>query len=192
MPERSDTKEDNICEPEQLRWKRLPRKGTTSSLNLRSDRDATQQLESAKRPKVSRFQHSIVVSQSDLPSNHTETEDERYDDDERVVRSRALALRQGSTNSATLYERHNPPPNSRRGVRPKMLHPEDHKMLYLLNNSPFVLLGSGGGDPFLTLPSNLPKAFLDEHLQTSKYPKASTCVARMRISVFIVNRHWIC
>jgi hypothetical protein len=195
MPERTDAGEihsGKISKPEQPRWERLPKKGTRVSLPLRTDRDTNQQLESTKRPRISHFQHVIAASASELPLKHTETKDERHDNDEQVVRPRALALRRSSTTGATQYERYNPLLDSRNGARPKVRHPQDHGRLHLLNNSPLVPLGSGGRDPFSTLPSDLPKAFLDEHLQTSKCPKISIHVSRTTRSFYIGDRHWIC
>jgi hypothetical protein len=77
-------------------------------------------------------------------------------------------------------------------AKEKVRRPQDHGRLHLLNNSPFVLLGSGGRDPFSTLPSDLPQAFLDEHLQTSKCPEISIHVSRTTHSFYVGDWHWIC
>jgi hypothetical protein len=173
MPKRAGTRgidDSNTSDTETRCGKKLPRKGRKVSLPFRAARGAKQHVAVLKHASLPSLRQALTASEtSPAQADHVKTgKDKGSDGNEQRAqsrlsnqgqRSRAL-VNYAATNGVLLDNG----PRARPTVRgaQSITHLEPHE------NSPYVILGPGGGDPFSTLPSDLPRAFLDEHLHTSE------------------------
>ena len=181
MPRRSDSPGNpngNFGEVRVLRHERPARKGTKVSLPFRIQRGARHFVDLTGQERFPGLRRPTDSSSQNQPSpSHNATEnDERGNEAERADWSRPapldqfhLAISGQLQSTGSLFDR----PHEKHAMAGQLKH---SKRLEPYKASPFLLLGSGGDDPFSTLPSDLPKAFLDEHLHTSEYFNSVICV----------------
>lgn len=173
MPKRSDTtevKSRDATRADARYWKRLPKKGTQVILPIRTGREAGQRINSTQRAIILR-QRDAVFNSAEVPVslNDCEPNLEQDDDDfEAAFRPQQIALRQRNTNTSPLLETSASRPGNYSGLIRTRTHMQDDVGSNSIDGSPYAILGPGGADPFGTLPSDLPKAFLEERLYTSK------------------------
>jgi hypothetical protein len=182
MPERSDTREVKGFDDSRVdskHWKRLPKRGQKVTLPLRADRGPGQRINLTQRARTSHKRDAIFTIADDhvFLSDSRPGAGEKNDDFEGVFRPQQIALWQRSTDLPSLPKKPGPlalRPGHHNGFPRTGAYTQDRAHPNAYSESPSIIFGPGGGDPFSALPSDLPKAFLEERLHTSKFMR--TCV----------------
>jgi hypothetical protein len=140
------------------------------SLPFRTTPGAEHTRHLTKRTRVIRNRWAITAStRSQNPSGQRHLQqDESEDDVEETIRSQPAARQQPlieslaqSNRSISLFATRSEPLSNQQ-------YAQECVELDTYTNGPFTLLGLGGKDPFSTLPTDLPRKFIDERLHTSK------------------------
>lgn len=177
MPKRSDTREvksrdDSGVDAKHL--KRLPKRGTKVNLPLRTDQGPGQRIDLTQRARISHHRDAIFTTAENhvFLSDSRPTAGEENDDFEGVFQPQQIALWERSTDLPSLPSKPGTialRPGDHNGFPRTEAYKQDRAHPNAYGESPYIIFGPGGGDPFSALPSDLPKAFLEERLHTSKY-----------------------
>lgn len=173
MPKRPDTKEFKSLDDRGVdakHRKAQPKRGRKATLPIRTGRAPGQRSDLTQRTRISHHRDAIFTAASHRESlaDSKQSASEKSDDFEGLFPSQQIVLRQWLTDVPPEPESSSSYPSDHSGLLRSRIYTQDHARPDVYDASPYVILGSGGGDPFSALPSDLPKSFIEERLYTSK------------------------
>jgi hypothetical protein len=171
MPKRSDTtevKSNNNRKVDARNFKRLPQKSAQVALPIRTGRETGHRIVPTQRAQVPRHRNAISTSAETSPSSggSGSTSDQELGEVEEVFQTQQPPPEhQDAPLISWIGEPHF---DGHNGILIAKTDTQEDTRLQRMAGSPYVILGPGGSDPFATLPTDLPQAFLKERLHISK------------------------